>query len=114
MLAMTIKADPRALLPGDFGALVTDSMLHLPETFVQVLTDQGVRTAADAVSYVHTFPSYIAEALHWNLADVDHGLAALCDQLEGMVDDDILHPSQQPPLFYGALDPNTLPPCFKK
>ena len=113
MLAVIIHADPRALTPGDFRALMTQSTLHLSEVIAQLLADQGVRTAADPVAYLYAFPSFIAQALSWDAAEVKRGRETLCLQLRGVVDDDILHPPQQPPLSYGALDSDA-PPPFRK
>ncbi|MGF6809510.1 hypothetical protein OKW30_004636 [Paraburkholderia sp. Clong3] len=111
MPAVLIKAthSARPVRSGDFGAKVTKSELLLPEQVAKALSAQGVRTAAEAVSYLQTFPSFIARELNWDVADVARGLEALRRQLVGVVDDAVLRPGQKPSVSYGALDPRKIP-----
>lgn len=108
MPAVIIKADHRPVTSGDFGAVVTKSELRLPEQVAKALSDQGVRTAAEAVSYLQAFPSFIAKELNWDVADVARGLEALRRQLSGVVDDAVLRSGPKPTVSYGALDPRKM------
>jgi hypothetical protein len=69
---------------------------------------QGVRTAADLVSYMDAFPSAVAHLLHWPLRDVSAAKARLVAQLAGHEPAEALRsPSRRaPPL--GAMDPDEL------
>jgi len=109
MVAVMIKSDHRPVTSGDFGAVVTKSELHLPEPIAKILSDQGIRTAAEAVSFLQTFPSSIAKELNWDVADVARGVEVLRRQLSGIVDDAVLNSGSKPSVSYGALDPRKMP-----
>jgi hypothetical protein len=108
VISMKLKPARLDFRPGDFGAAVVGGDLMLPEDIVNVLASHGVRTAAELVSYLQTFPSAVAHELHWTVSDVMKGLTSLGGQLRGYVDDAILNPPQRPKMGYGALDPSTL------
>jgi hypothetical protein len=96
--------------PGDFAGSVQDGLFYLPEPVFRVVSGQGgVRTAADFVSYLHTFPSAVAAQLNWTVADVQSGLKRVSEQLEGLVAKEVLNPPAQPRRVYGALNPADRP-----
>ena len=92
---------------GDLNATVCGNKLLVPKA--ASFGQQGVRTASDLLSYMQTYPSAVAEALHWSSGDVSAATEKLRTQLTGKVDNSTLDSRQQatPPL--GARDPRDLP-----
>ena len=92
---------------GDLNTAVSGNTLLVPKA--AAFRQQGVRTASDLLSYMQTYPSAVAEALHWSSGDVSAATEKLRTQLSGKVDSSILDSQQQatPPL--GARDPRDLP-----
>jgi len=109
---LKITGTPDCAQSGDFHAEVTESELRLPQRLANVLTANGIRTAAEAVSFMDSFPSSIAHELQWNISDVATGVNRLRGQLKGVVDDSLLNPPLQiRRRVYGALNPRDMAPA---
>ena len=92
---------------GDLNVAVSGNRLLVPKA--AAFGQQGVRTASDLLSYMQTYPSAVAKALHWSSGDVSAATEKLRTQLTGKIDSSMLDSQQQttPPL--GARDPGGLP-----
>ena len=97
---------PRLTRPGDFaGELREDTVLRLPCVLEPLLTTYNIRTAADLVTYAHTYPGLIAAELGWSPDDVTTATIRLARQLEGKVHEAILYPQRPVRKGYGAQPP---------
>lgn len=96
-----------AVSKGDLNATVSGNALLVPEA--ATFRERGVRTASDLLSYMQTYPTAVAEALHWSSDDVSAATEKLRTQLSGRIDASMLDSQQQatPPL--GARAPRDLP-----
>jgi hypothetical protein len=108
IVPLFIRPVRRDAQPGDFGATVSGTDLILPEDVARTFMAHDVRTAADLLSYIYTFPTAVAEELRWKPADLKRGLARLKGQLAGHVDDFFLNPPAIPARHYGASDPDDI------
>jgi hypothetical protein len=97
--------------PGDLHATISGNRILVPKAAAQAFAGQGVRTAADLLSYMQAYPSAVARALGWSGKDVAAATARLRAQLVGRVDKALLEePDDSPPLPpLGARDPGELP-----
>ena len=114
MQALIIQATNKKARPGDLAAQVEDQELRLPRAVALAMEREGIRTAADLLSYMQAFPSAVASLLHWQQRDVMEALARLKAQLAGRVPDEVLEPGRFPEPIPGALDPDLLPDCMYK
>jgi len=92
--------------PGDLHATISGNRLYIPKAAARAFGQQGVRTASDLLSYMQTYPSAVAEALHWSSGDVSAATERLRTQLAGKIDTSETGQAT-PPL--GARDPAGLP-----
>lgn len=106
MTPLRIKPVEAEVEPGDFGIVVKEPDLLVPEAVVHAVPPGDIRTVTDFVSYMDAFPSAVASLLHWSVSDVHHGLGKLRAQLRGHVDDSVVEPVRRPRFAYGALNPN--------
>lgn len=102
---LRIRAISQKATPGDFGAEVSGVELKLPKEVAEALASHGVSSAADMVAYLQTYPTSIANDLHWRVEDVMAGIDRLNTILRGHVDEDILTPIPRPHMSYGARRP---------
>jgi len=109
MNALSIQPAREQVAPGDLHAHIAGDKLLLPEEFARAVLQDGVRTAEDLLAYMQSFPSAVAETLHWQLRDVARATERLRAILRGRVDDQLLHPSTRPSPPLGAMDPDDLP-----
>lgn len=107
--ALTIRSSAGRSSPGDLHARVENQNVYLPDPVAKAFQQEGVRTAADLLSYMHAFPSAVADILHWQPQEVAQATSRLERQLLGRVDNSVLGPGTRsnPPL--GAFDPDDLP-----
>lgn len=92
--------------PGQFGAVVGDKFVLLPVNVARSFAAVGARDVVAALSYLESFPSALAEELHWKLPDVMHAADELRGQLRGHVADGLLDPIEPAePRVYGAIKP---------
>lgn len=101
---------------GDLRATISGNTILIPRAAAQSFGQQGVRTAADLLSYMQTYPSAVAKALNWSDKDVSAATEKLRGQLAGKVDGALLgDPKDDPPLPpLGARDPADLPDTSKR
>ena len=104
-----IAREDREPLRGDFAAQPDAQGLALPNGVAGALAELGVRTAEDLLAYASTFPSAVADALHWDIQDVEHARNGLVNQLRGFVDDRLLAPETPEHRVLGAFDPKSIP-----
>jgi hypothetical protein len=109
MPTVTIEGVEEKATPGNLNAHLKGNKLLLPKDLARVLREQGVRTAEDLMSYMQSFPSGVAETLHWSMQDVSRATARLRSELRGRVGQDFLQPSRRPNPPLGARDPDDLP-----
>jgi hypothetical protein len=101
---------------GDLHATISGNQILIPRAAAQSFDQQGVRTAADLLSFMQTYPSAVAKALNWSDKDVSAATEKLRGQLAGKVDSALLSdPKDNPPLPpLGARDPAELPDSSKR
>lgn len=114
MRALTLSPTDDTASPGDLRARVVDGRLLVPRQVAAAARDAGVRTAADLLSYMQSFPSAVADQLHWSAADVTAATQRLQNDLRGHVEPEILAPPQRKSPVLGARDPAALPPARKQ
>jgi hypothetical protein len=105
---LTITQRDEQLSPGDLHARVSEGELQIPADFAQAVRRLGVRTAADLVGLMQSFPTSVAEMLSWPIGDVQRATERLKTQLEGLVPPRILNPPRRPNPVFGAQDPGQL------
>jgi hypothetical protein len=103
-----IGQSDREPVRGDFAAQPEPQGLVVPSDVARSLAGLGVRTAEDLLAYVTTFPSAVAEALHWDVDDVEHARTELVGQLRGLVDESLLTPDPPEHRVLGAFSPDLL------
>lgn len=104
-----IKVDNKLSLGnGDFGTRVADGVLFVSAEFQQrVLKQFNVRSAEQAYTVVHCFPTWVQACLsEWTVEEVQKAGEMLKKQLTGTVDDGILNPGRPKPFVGGVLPPN--------
>ena len=105
MLLLSSTSVPPAY-EGDFCAEVTGNELLLHPDTLSILNKAGIGTpdVVHFLSYVRNFPTAVASALGWNVANVDKAYEKLKKQLDKYLPDEILNPK---PIKrgYGALTP---------
>ena len=105
MMPLPVKSMIANEVRGDLRAKLDNGNLLLPKRVLAILTSWGVRTAADLLSVLQTFPSGLADELGWEAEDVDHALTVLKAQLKGRVDENVLNPPKREEPVYGAVPP---------
>lgn len=83
--------------PGNFGAGIKDGWLLVPVELFVLLQRNGVRSAEEAVSWLHTYPMVLAVELHWTLEQVRSARTAFVALLRGHIPDDFLEARTSPP-----------------
>jgi hypothetical protein len=95
--------------PGDFGAKVEGGQLLLPGGVVDLFAAQGVRSAAELLSWLEAFPSAVAAEMRWNPTDVGRATARVRALLRNHMDAALMADRPRGPVrVYGALDPRRL------
>ncbi len=102
------SATNRRAHPGDLGAHIAGGKLWLPGEVAGLLARLSIRTAEDLVAYLASFPSAVAAALDWRVEEVEQARAALVHELEGHLDETLLHPAEVGDFPLGAFDPARL------
>lgn len=97
------------LVKGDLHVRISGDKIYIPRAAAQAFAREGVRTAADLLSYMQTYPSAVGDALSWSTGDVTTATERLRSELRGKISDDLLKlPDDKdlitPPL--GARNPN--------
>jgi hypothetical protein len=114
MQPLTIAPSEVAASPGDLHAHVSDGELRVPTHFAQAMREQGVRTAADLLELMQSFPTSIATVLSWPVSDVYRATEILRGQLEGLIPDQVLNQKTLPNPAFGAQSPGDLPPLKRE
>jgi hypothetical protein len=104
---LTIGRSRTVPRPGDFRAVVENGRLLLPEEVVDLVAGQsGVRSASEFLSWLETFPSAVAERMHWSPQDVCRATVGIQALLREHLDPAVMaHQPRGPVRVYGALDP---------
>lgn len=107
---LVIEASQESLAPGDLRARISGNTIYIPGAAVQEFSRHGVRTAADMLSYLESYPSAVGSAFGWSDQDVAAAADRLRTTLRGKVSDSLLSPEKRttPPL--GARNPADKPP----
>lgn len=91
MLCVSLDHEVR---PGQFGIVVDNNLLLIPEVLYEVLARLNVQTLQEFISILQQFPTAIAEGLGWTTDEVDSAAVELYGQLRGHVPHDWLEPAQ--------------------
>lgn len=92
--------------PPNFGAEVTGTKLRVPENIADALKTLRLHTAIEFVSFLQAYPTAVAKALDWKLAEVVQARDTLIKDLRGVLPDGFLETPRRR-VVYGAVDPST-------
>ena len=97
---------------GNFGVVIVDDGLAIPEELLKIMTELSVRTAEEFVEYTRVYYRVIATKLGWSIVDAILAHSAMVDQLKagGVFPDSFLFPKEPPRFIHGSNPPDRTPP----
>jgi hypothetical protein len=99
---MRLAPSTAPAVPGDFGAIVAEGEMRVPQAVFDAATALALVTSQDLLAYAQTFPTALAGKLQWQPSDAVNAATALADLMRAHGE------NPQPPTdrpAYGAMNP---------
>lgn len=92
---------------GEFGGKLHGSSVYFPAKIEEIIRTQNLHSLEEFLSYAHSFPTSVAEALGWTIPEVNAATEALLVQCKDILDPRFVEIFHQPPqnVSFGALIP---------
>ena len=106
-----VVSEKTSVTRGNFGVVIVDDGLAIPEELLKIMTELSVHTAEEFVEYARVHYRAIAVELGWSLVDAILAHSAMVDQLKagGVFPDSFLFSKESPRFMYGSNPPDRPP-----
>ena len=102
-----VASEGTSVTRGNFGVVIVDDGLAIPEELLKIVTELSIRTAEEFVEYTRVYYRVIAAKFGWSIVDAILAYSAMVDQLKtgGVFPDSFLFPKGPLKFIHGSNPP---------